>query len=215
MTADEWDSSTNLDAMRNALHQLHIRGTRKWYCYALGCVRLIEDELPARCRKAIEATEQYVDRRATNNSRALARAALVKANRSAAEEAAYWASAAPTDIVWAGRVVPVWVTQTLSDARGGQVAESARQECTRLLREVFGNPFRPAHVEPEWLRWGDGAVRKIAETINDEGDFARVAVLADALEDAGCTDERILAHLRDPGPHVRGCWVIDVILGKK
>ena len=86
-----------------------------------------------------------------------------------------------------------------------------RPALTATLRCIFGNPFRPARVEPSWLRWGDGAVRRIAETINDEGDFARVGVLADALQDAGCDDERLLAHLRDPGPHVRGCWVIDLL----
>jgi hypothetical protein len=46
-------------------------------------------------------------------------------------------------------------------------------------------------------------------------DRAKLAVAADALEDAGCTDPELLGHLRGPGPQVRGCWAVDLVLGKE
>jgi hypothetical protein len=70
-------------------------------------------------------------------------------------------------------------------------------------------------AERAWLDWNDRAVRKIAQAINNDGAFDRLPILADALEEAGCTDGAILDHCRGPGPHVRGCWVVDLLLGKK
>jgi hypothetical protein len=90
-----------------------------------------------------------------------------------------------------------------------------------LLRDIF-NPFRPSPpLPPAVLAWGDRTVLRIAQAIYDdrripEGtlDTSRLAILADALLDAGCDDERLLAHLRSSGLHVRGCWALDCILGK-
>jgi hypothetical protein len=94
-----------------------------------------------------------------------------------------------------------------------------RVECrgaiVTTLIDLFGNPFRPVSVAPLWLAWNDGTVVKIAQAIYDERAFDRLPILADALEDAGCTDRAILAHCRQPGEHVRGCWVVDLILGKE
>jgi hypothetical protein len=64
------------------------------------------------------------------------------------------------------------------------------------------------------LAWKDGTVRRIAQAVYAERDFSGLPILADALEDAGCTDSTILEHLRDPGPHVRGCWPVDLVLLK-
>ena len=86
---------------------------------------------------------------------------------------------------------------------------------TRLLRDIFGNPFHPVAVDPAWLAWNDGAIPKMAQAIYGERAFDRLPLLADALEDAGCTEADILAHCRGPGPHVRGCWVVDLLLGKE
>ncbi len=83
-----------------------------------------------------------------------------------------------------------------------------------LLREVVGNPFRPPAIDPLWLAANDGAVRRMAEEMARLRDFRHLSILADALEDAGCTDEAILAHCRTPAGHVRGCWVIDALLGR-
>jgi hypothetical protein len=83
------------------------------------------------------------------------------------------------------------------------------------MREVIGNPFRPVAINPAWLNWNDGTVRKVAQAIYDERAFDRLPILADALEEAGCTNTDILNHCRQPRNHVRGCWVVDLILGKE
>jgi hypothetical protein len=77
-------------------------------------------------------------------------------------------------------------------------------------------PCGPAPaVDPSWLAWNGGTVRNLAQSIYDERAFDRLPVLADALEDAGCADADLLGHLRGPGPHARGCWAVDRILGKE
>jgi hypothetical protein len=83
---------------------------------------------------------------------------------------------------------------------------------TTLLRCVFGNPFRPVSIDPAWLT---PDVKQLAEAIYDDRAFDLLPVLADALEDAGWHDPDILNHCRQPGEHVRGCWVVDLILGKE
>ena len=87
-----------------------------------------------------------------------------------------------------------------------------------ILREVFGNPFRPVALDPGWRTISVLALAKAAyeERSLPVGtlDPARLAVLADALEDAGCNNADILAHLRSPESHVRGCWAVDLLLGR-
>jgi hypothetical protein len=104
-------------------------------------------------------------------------------------------------------------SQALSTGDLGK-RERAVQEQAAFLRDLFGNPFRPVPVDPAWLAWERGTIPKLAEEIYEERAFDRLPVLADALEDSGCTNPDILSHLRGPGPHVRGCWVLDLLLGK-
>jgi hypothetical protein len=80
-----------------------------------------------------------------------------------------------------------------------------------LLREIFGNPFRPVAFDP---RWRTADVVALAQAIYDDRAFDRMPILADALLDAGCDDEQVIGHCRGDGPHVRGCWVVDLVLGK-
>lgn len=91
----------------------------------------------------------------------------------------------------------------------------------RLLGDIFGNPFRSVAVDDAWRTWNDGTVVKLAQAIYDERqlpsghlDTGRLAILADALEDAGCQNADILDHCRKDQVHVRGCWLLDVILAK-
>jgi hypothetical protein len=102
------------------------------------------------------------------------------------------------------------------EALAARFAEAAVHSA--LLRDVLGYPFRPAPaLDPAWLAWNDGCVVKLASGIYQERDFSaeRMGVLADALEDAGVTNEEVLGHLRGPGPHCRGCWVVDLVLDKE
>jgi hypothetical protein len=83
---------------------------------------------------------------------------------------------------------------------------------SHMIRCIFGNPFRPVVVDPAWLT---SDVISVAETIYNERAFGRLTDLADSLEQVGCCDTGILAHCRSNGSHVRGCWVVDLILGKQ
>jgi hypothetical protein len=97
-----------------------------------------------------------------------------------------------------------------------------RREQAALLRDLVGNPFRPALLlAPTVLAWHNHLVVHLATAAYDERllpsgvlDSEPLTVLADALSDAGGTDGELLQHLREPGPHVRGCWVVDKLLRK-
>jgi hypothetical protein len=89
--------------------------------------------------------------------------------------------------------------------------EAALRWQAALVRCVFGNPFRPVAFDPGW-RTSDAVA--LAKGIYDDRAFDRLPILADALQDAGCTNDDILAHCRNDGPHARGCWVVDLVLGK-
>jgi hypothetical protein len=85
-----------------------------------------------------------------------------------------------------------------------------------LLRDNFGPlPFRPVGIDPTILAWNCSTIPRLAQAIYGESAFDRLPVLADALEDAGCHDAGILSHCRQSGEHVRGCWVVDLLLGKE
>jgi hypothetical protein len=104
------------------------------------------------------------------------------------------------------------------DARPGELDRdylrhllSSGNMCQGIFRDIFGNPFRPVTVDPEW---GTSTVVGIADGIYADRAFDRLPILADALQDAGCENSDLLDHCRGPGPHVRGCWVVDLVLGK-
>jgi hypothetical protein len=92
-------------------------------------------------------------------------------------------------------------------------AEETRERAVQanLLRDIFGDPFRPVAFDPAWR--SEAAVA-LARAAYEAGNFTLLPILADALEEAGCDHPDVLAHCRGPGPHVRGCWVVDGVLGK-
>jgi hypothetical protein len=88
-----------------------------------------------------------------------------------------------------------------------------------VLRDIFGNPFRAVALDPTWRT---PAILRLAEAAFEERELpsglldpARLALLADALEEEGCTTAELLTHLRSGGEHVRGCWVVDAVLGRE
>jgi hypothetical protein len=87
-----------------------------------------------------------------------------------------------------------------------------RKQQREMLREVVGEPFAPPRFDPAW-RTPD--VKTLAESIAKEGSFEDLPILADPLEDAGCRDGALLAHLRGPGPHALGCWALDLVRGRR
>jgi hypothetical protein len=99
---------------------------------------------------------------------------------------------------------------TESWAAHGVYAPGEQQ--SHLLRDLFGpHPFRRVAANPHWLT---STVVALAQGIYEDRAFDRMPILADALQDAGCDDESVLDHCRGGGIHVRGCWVLDLILSK-
>jgi hypothetical protein len=121
------------------------------------------------------------------------------------------ATCSPTDEIAAFNAVRE-AAQAVNVADANRCDPMELQHQANLLRDIFGN-FSQAKPAID-LAWLTPAVLSIARRAYDERDFAALPILADALEDAGCTDPDILNHCRQPGPHVRGCWAVDLLLGK-
>jgi hypothetical protein len=96
-------------------------------------------------------------------------------------------------------------------AKGKLAWTEEREGQSSLLSDLFGNPFRPITLDSSWLT---PTVKALARSIYDDRTFERLPILADELVKSGCAVPEILNHLRALGPHVRGCWVVDLVLGK-
>jgi hypothetical protein len=212
MDAAEWDASTDLWTMTTTLwNRTTQRKARLVVCaYARQDWQHLADE---RLRTAVEVGERFADGKASFGTMELAHSAAATAcNPSRLQmHSDAWTLAANA------RDCSERFTRTFCEviARRGQAGATA--VLVHLLRDVFGNPFRPVAFDPAWRA---GPVPGLAEAAyterimpSGELDAARLAILADALEDNGA-DPTILAHLRGPGPHVRGCWVVDRCTGR-
>jgi hypothetical protein len=225
MTEVKWLASQEALAMLRSLGKK--ASGRKLRLFAAACVRrqriwdLLADE---RSREAVELAERYADRQATRKelqaaeqqARAAAHSLARYTGGPLSDYAAAYAALAATEA--AAYTAPRAASQAAyfveSLNRRGAERSQTRASPADLLREVFGNPFRPVRVAPTWLAWDGGTVPKLAQAIYDERAFDRLPVLADALEEAGCTDRDLLSHCRRPAEHVRGCWAVDLLLGK-
>jgi hypothetical protein len=186
---------------------------RKARLFACACCRRIWHLLPdAKSRKAIELAEKnMVGRAKLREIRRTGQVSSSVVGMEPAHCAVHYAVLGTPKYV--GDVdFAVSAAHAVYDAIGD---EDNLTTCCNLLRDIFGNPFRPVAINPAWLAWNDGAVQKIAQAIYDERAFDRMPILAEALEEAGCHDPDILGHCRQPGLHVRGCWLVDLLLGKE
>jgi hypothetical protein len=233
MMESDWRNAKDPTPMLSFLRDSGRASERKLKLFACGCGRrycYYWDDIPEKplidrhCREFIDAAE-----RATDDVSA------------SAEVEAAWRAIVPQ----LGEGVPwplglQWGLHAVMRGNWGywtrlyeETARTAREEASMdkaellkgyaergfqadLLRDLFGPlPFREARLDLAWLAWNDGTVKRLAEGIYDERRFQDMGVLGDALEEAGCMDEEVLAHLRSPGFHTRGCWVTDLLLGKE
>jgi hypothetical protein len=241
MTEQQWLECMHPGTMLEFL--LGKASDRKLRLFAVACCRRIWHLLPdERSRKGVEVAERYADGQAGDDELKVAAAAAwaaasyqhAAANSwtEAGRDAPPWiddeyggsyhsrsaaAAEAAGEATWAddeyggsyhaGRLTyQVWYA--VGEAPSEYVAQC------RLLRDIAGNPFRSASLDAAWLSWGDSTIRKLAQAIYSDRAFDRLPILADALEEAGCTHPDILEHCRGPGPHVRGCFVVDLVLRK-
>jgi hypothetical protein len=196
---------------------------RKLRLFACACCRRIWHLLTdVRSLQAVEVAERYADGEAGLGALTAAGQAAssvtLDAWGHAAAAAEFAAEATWSDDEFGGAYRAALSASSASLARG---QTDSTVQCDPL-RDLTGPlPFRAARIGPTWLTWSAGALVKLAQTTYDDrllpaGTLApaRLAILADALEEAGCTDLDILNHCRQPGVHVRGCWVVDLLLGK-
>ena len=186
---------------------------RKVRLFACACCRLIWPMIDdPSARSAVEEAERFADGFATQDQLAaayrLAAPVITAANKAAltTSESPFTSSVA-IDSITAARDA---VSFSSADPESAFDVENGRQ--LNLLHCIFGNPFRPVTLDPNWKT---STVLALAQGIYDERAFERLPILADALQDAGCDNEEMLAHCRGDGPHARGCWVVDLVLGKQ
>ncbi len=207
---------------------------RKVRLLACACCRRIWHLLPEEGRQAVEASEYWADAvlaegdpprtityraSASAAERAVANAAIGDAKHAAGEARVALVNVACREAkeaarrtrTKAARGAAYQATTTLSKS----TAEAERKAQCDLIRDVFGNPCKPATIPATSPLLRDPLLRGMAQSIYEERRFEEVPILADALEDAGCRDEAILSHCRRSGPHVRGCWALDLLLGKE
>jgi hypothetical protein len=235
MTEAEWLVCTDPTPMLKFLQGK--ASDRRLRLFGCACCRRVWHLLPEqRSRQAVEVAERYADGTVEVED---VRLAVIGAENAADEAAADAAAAHDSlasaafaalnvtlgveragDYAAANASSAAYHAATAANAPSAAEARAAERAAqARLLRDLFGDPFRLVALHPTLLSWGGGTIPRLAAAIYQERtlpagtfDNTRLAVLADALEDAGCTDPAILDHLRGPGPHVRGCFVIDIVL---
>ena len=216
MTEVEWLACEDLAPLLGFL-RLAATDTRRLRLLACGCCRQVWATLgDARLRKAVRKLEAFAE---DPSDARLLRDAYNTANAVYHETYAGRGgpSAAACTVLSATCPDPFGslfgnLDAALHESRGMLPGDSKRLEAG-LVRDVFGNPFRPVDFSPAWRT--DTAVA-IAQGMYESRDFGAMPILADALQDAECDNAAVLGHCRDPhGVHVRGCWVVDLVLGKE
>jgi hypothetical protein len=206
---------------------------RKLRLFGCACCRLVWHNLVHRESKAaIEAAERYADGAiSAEEMHAAAEAARAcsaggpargadRRGRQKYAEYVSWVSA--VEVAWAeGKggwpywerlvEIPSHVLQAARFQRFGLNEEAMEAALCDRLRDVFGNPFRPVTVAPEWQT---PTVMTLARSIYEGRSFDGLPVFADALEESGCTERALLGHCREDREHVLGCWALDALLGK-
>jgi hypothetical protein len=233
MTEAEWlacvDPSPGLEFLRGRVSDRKLRLFACACCHRLS--HLITDK---RVSSAVTIAERFADGLAGDGERTNARKMAQQAAQSRAvtrrpkvpkwerrlASTAYYATAREAmEAAWhvpqLAEAVLIWRAGGYNACDWEMIRKTEWIHHTAILRDIFGNPFRPVSVTPAWLGWNDGTVSNLAQAIYYERAFDRLPILADALEEAGCTNADILNHCRQSGEHVRGCWVIDLILGKQ
>jgi hypothetical protein len=189
---------------------------RKLRLFALACCHRIEARLTHHLsRQALVLAEKYTEGLATDEDmRELShrfmdvyniRLAGIGRDRNATDTADLDAA---FDMML--KVFPA--NTALSAVRAARDQSEERLIQSQLLRCIFGNPFHPITLDTAWL---NPPVKALARSLDSDRRFEELPILADALDEAGCQEPSVLDHLRSSGPHVRGCWPLDLILGRE
>jgi len=225
MEEQEWLTTTDDRAMLRFLGSRH--SVRKMRLFLVGCARSIWDEIPVDWwKEAMLIVEAYADggcdgeaiHQQTRRFEGLYRHDTNDPDYLAVTQSAREMFDDPTGPVMSKFMICLTAARSdramhmlgrMTAPTGGRHRVS---NAVPLLRDVIGNPFRPVAFNPSWRT--EHSVG-LASRMYEEREFAAMPILADALQEAGCENADILAHCREPGTHVRGCWVVDLVLGKE
>jgi hypothetical protein len=201
MNEEEWSACTDLKTMLTFLKdKISNRKLRLFVC-ACGRHHLYRKH-DQTDQRIWEAGESYADGLASSDALA------------AAFEAAGLDPVDAMDAVQFDPYLSAYYMETEYAAFIGTTPEDVRLLNCGLLRDIVGNPFLPSAASRVWPSWNTSYVARMAQSIYEERSFEGLPILASTIEEAGCTDAELLKHCREPGPHVRGCWVLDLLLGK-
>jgi hypothetical protein len=204
---DEWERGTSASKLLDVLDRSKKRrpSLRKCRLFAVACLALrLDTHKYPWARWALEFTERLADEPVPEGEHLMIRAELLAACV-VSPDSMFVSDLLNMHLEERGR------TPTRTTALLAAVVHEPQLAVARL-RDIVGNPFRPVALEPAWLT---ADVVALARGIYDERAFDRMPILADALQDSGCANEDVLNHCRDPNQtHVRGCWVVDLLLGK-
>jgi hypothetical protein len=216
MTEAEWLASTDFDLLWDTLApQATARKCRLFHCAMVRRGWSARAGRPGRPdRQAVEVAESYADGVVGHRELAAAHDAAVRFNPQVLGEDVA-ATYSDDDLA------SLWSLSSAEHGRADLPPTAEMWSRPELLRDLVGHPFRSIALDPAWLTWQGGIVARLAQVAYDERELpsghlfgSRLVLLAVALEDAGCTDAELLGHLRGPGPHVRGCWAVDLVLRK-
>ena len=221
MTEAEWLAATDPLPMLVLIRSR--AGDRKLRLFAVACCRSMFATVQVNPwdRDAVVTAERYADgltdldelAEAASSTTSDWTAAFACAEAASVESAFAAAEHASGNAAWEVGSQVASMADVSDDEHPIAVAARGREQTTQtdLLRDIFGNPFRPVTFTPNWRT---ETVVALASGIYAERAFDRMPILADALEEAGCDHADVLSHCRGPGPHARGCWVVDAVLGK-
>ena len=232
MTEEDWISLADPQPM---LAFLRGRASdRKLRLFAVACCRRMSEDLPGpHFHDALAWAERFADGEISGEKlfnpwdlvshpeklpgqcqRAIGQAVNWTA-RMAQQPYESWTRDEPFDLLlWAERVSRFLIDAAQGDDRvrtSYALRAAERSAQADLLRDFFENPFQPEAIDPRWLT---SNVVDLSRMIYGERLFERLPVLADALMDAGCDSDALIQHCRSEVPHARGCWVVDLLLGK-
>ncbi len=219
MSETEWLAQTDPNALLTFLLWQGRISERKRRLFACACCRpflcLAADERP---RAALDAAEDHAD--GCTSAEALYRARLEahRARRAQPGSSLAWQACRLAEVAsseHAYYTAPAEAARLGNRLAPGQVPLAEPTGQCSVLRDVAGSPFRAARIDPAWLTWNDATVSRLAHAIYRERVFYRLPILADALQEAGCSDALLLDHLRAGEVHTRGCWWLDLILGRR
>jgi hypothetical protein len=204
MTEAEWLASRSPWPMLEYLRQTGNTSERRLQLFGVACCRRIAHRIPdVLGRRALGVAERFADGEASKREVDLIADAFWPCG-SYKRDYGHPATRASYYALCPGLIDRAATWALYACRRRDRSDECAVQ--TSLLRCIFGNPFRPVLAVP-----ASALVRKLAQAIYEERAFDRLPLLADALEDDGCTNADVLSHCREPGEHARGCWVVDLL----